>query len=134
MEVNKTIYTPDNAEYVAIHDEIFPHDSKHIPAVYYKVFDDGDYLGFVSGYLHDSITFYIQRLGLIGVFRNTGRAANIGNAIWEHIKNEGFRFLMGVVETSNIPTIIVALKSGFIIHGFRVDTGGKKYVEIIKEL
>jgi len=121
-------------EYETIHNRIFSENKTHIPAIYYKVYENGEYKGFVSGYLHDLITFYIQRIGIVDLFKGKKQSEGLANAIWEHLKKEGFKFLMGTVETNNIPTIIVALKTGFIINGFRVDTGGKQYVEIIKEL
>lgn len=134
MRFKRFLYN-ECTDYLEIHNEIFPEDPAHIPAVIYKVYTDDDkYFGFFSGYLHDRITFYIQRIGIPKVYRNKKLSRKIVNEIWAHLKSEGFRALMGTVETKNIPTIIVALKTGWIIHGFRVDSSGKQYVEIIKSL
>lgn len=134
LKLIKEIITPENTEYREIHNQIFPSDDYHSTSVYYKCFENDEYKGFLSGYFHSLNTFYIQRIGIIELFKGTKQSERLANFIWDEIKKEGIRFLMGTIETGNIPTIIVALKTGFIIHGFRVDTGGKQYVEIIKEL
>ena len=122
-------------DYFEIHNEIFPEDPAHIPAVIFKGYTDNDkYLGFCSGYLHDRFTFYIQRIGIPEAYRNRKLSREIMKEIWAYLKSEGFRFLMGTIETTNTPTIIVALKTGWIIHGYRTTTDGKKYIEIIKKL
>ncbi len=130
-----TRFLYEECNYVEIHNEIFPEDPAHIPAIVYKAFtEDGEYFGFWSGYYHDSVTFYIQRIGIPERFRNGKLSKEIVNAIWDYLKSEGFRFLMGTIETKNISPIIVALKTGWIINGYRTDTGGKQYIEIIRKL
>jgi len=125
----------EECDYVEIHNEIFPEDPAHIPAVVYKAHkEDGEYFGFWSGYLHDRATFYIQRIGIPERFRNGKLSKKIVTAIWDHLKGEGFKFLMGTIEAKNIPPIIVALKTGWLIHGFRVSSDGTQHIEIIKEL
>jgi len=121
-------------DYLEIHNEIFPEDPMHIPAIIYKGYLKDKYLGFFSGYLHDRITFYIQKIGIPKELRNKKLSRDIVNEIWSYLKSEGFRFLMGTVQNTNIPTLIVALKTGWIIHGYRTATDGKQYVEIIKGL
>lgn len=134
MKFERFLYN-ECKDYFKIHNEIFPEDPSHIPAIVYKGYtDDGKYLGFCSGYLHDKITFYIQRIGIPKKYRNNKLSQKIMKKIWIYLKSEGFRSLMGTIETTNTPAIIVALKTGWIIHGFRVDTSGKQYIEIIKKL
>lgn len=132
MRFERFLYS-ECKDYLKIHNEIFPEDPSHIPAIVYKSYtDDNKYLGFCSGYLHDRFTFYIQRIGIPEAYRNRKLSREIMKEIWAYLKSEGFRFLMGTIETTNIPTIIVALKTGWLIYGYRTATDGKKYIEIIK--
>lgn len=94
MTFNRFPYSEHAMDYLKIHKEIFPEDTAHIPAIFYKAYtDDGKYLGFFSGYLDDIITFYIQRIGIPEAYRNKRLSRKIVNEIWDHLKSEGFQFL-----------------------------------------
>jgi len=115
-------------KYYKIHDEVFPKDKFHIPGTIYLVFDD-DYVGFVSGYFHDLRTFYIQRTA-----KSKDFSLKLARQVWQHMKGEGIRFLLGQVETENKRAIITALRTGWTINGYFTNTNGKPFIRIIMDL
>ena len=96
--------------------------------------DGGELVGFLAGYWHNQETLYIQRIGLDQSLRGKHLAMQFVPEVFAWAYQQGIRYLMGVVENTNIPALVVALKAGFRIIGTRMDTNGKLYVEIIKEI
>lgn len=134
MKIKRFLYEDCKSWYHQLHNEIFDPDSLHIPAIVYVGFEDKNYIGFMSGYLHDARTFYVQKTGIPERHRNHKLSKELLNEIWERIRQDGFTALLGLVQNINTPTLIMALKSGWRVYGYRVSVDGKQYVEILKEL
>jgi len=117
-------------KYYQLHDDIFPKDQYHIPSVIYLVFDR-EYMGFISGYFHDQITFYIQRTAK----SNKDFSLKFAQQAFEHLKEtEHIRYFLGQIETFNTRAIITSLITGWTINGYFTDTSGKPYVRIIMDV
>jgi len=135
LRIEKYNYDQIAEQYPAIHNEVFDDvDPKHIPAIIYLGFEDEKYIGFMSVYYHDAVTYYIQRIGIPKEIRGQRLAQQFFKDVMAYVKEEGLRFMLGHVENTNISTILVALHTGWIINGVHTDTAGKTYVRILKEL
>ena len=125
---------PDH-EYYHWHDEIFGKDINHRPAYVFFGHDENDnFIGFMSGYYHDRRTFYIQKIAINPELKSKKLATEFAIESWAYMKEQGVKYLLGQVEPANIPTMIVALKSGWVINGYFTDTNGKPFVRIIMDL
>ena len=100
------------------------------PSMLAVIKDDGKTVGFMSGYAENTTSFYLQRIGVIGK-RAISRKHWHGAA--EHAELMGFRYVTGAIRNDNVKALLVALHSGWVIHGFRVDTAGNQYVQVIKD-
>jgi hypothetical protein len=101
------------------------------PPVFIVLDVEGEPVGFASGYSTSLAEFYIQRIGMV-----PGHHMHI--KLWkkvaEYMKSRGCLYLTGNVRADNRRTLILALRNGWNIYGFRVSTGGEQFVQIIKEL
>ena len=113
--------------YKSIFDDIDPYQC---PSIVYLGFENGLFEGFVSGYIFNAITFYMQYAGILKNFRGVKTL----NLFREGLKaiNAEFPFIMCVIRNDNSPALRLALKEGFIVHGIRQDTGRNLYVELIR--
>jgi ribosomal protein S18 acetylase RimI-like enzyme len=123
-------------EYQMMHEHIFNETAPlDIPSmVCIATTDDGEYLGFISGYLHNAVTLYVQKLGIRPDLKGKDLSVQCAQEAWQHFKSIGLQFLMGIVENTNIPTLLVSLHSGWVINGFHTDLGGHQYIQILKDL
>ncbi|MFH1952586.1 MAG: hypothetical protein ABIL06_13315 [Pseudomonadota bacterium] len=123
--------------YPAIHDQVFDEQYKaQQPSIIYLIFDGEEkkYVGFLSGYYQDAISFYIQRIGIPRENRGKQRIFGLLRGIEKHLISYGHKFLIGNVEASNNITLLIALRDGWHISGMHTDTSGTLYVRIIKKL
>lgn len=138
MYLQITKYQVTNIEkyYFEWHDKIFGQDPYHHPTIVYLAHDDkNEFVGFYSGYYHDRRTFYIQKLAINPKLKGQGLGVELALKIWKHMKEKGkVRYLLGQVETTNIPTLLIALKTGWAINGYLTDTNNTPYVRIILDL
>lgn len=135
LRIEKYNYDQIAEHYPAIHNQVFDKvDPKHVPAIIYLGFEGEDYIGFMSVYYHDAVTYYVQRIGIPNSLRGKHLAHKFFIDVMAHVKNEGIKYMLGHVENINTPTLLVALHSGWIINGVHTDTAGKTYIRILKEL
>jgi len=144
LRIEKYTYDEISKDYPALHNAIFNQpDPMHMPAVIYVVYkggaEDAHYIGFLSGYYHDAVTLYIQRAGMLPDSKSQhrfsrGYARAFFSEVMEHLKKEGHVFLLAYIENTNVPALLVALHTGWIINGIHTDTAGKTYVRILKDL
>ncbi len=134
MKITRYTYEECKGWYYQLHNEIFDYDPIHIPSIVYVGFEDKNYIGFMSGYLHNAVTFYVQKTGIPERHRNHKLSKILLNELWEHLRQEGFTALLALVQNVNTPALIMALKTGWLIYGYRVTREGEQYVEILKEL
>lgn len=114
--------------YKSVFDEI---DPVQCPSLVYLGFEDGKYIGFMSGYLHSMVTFVIQYAGIIREQRGYKTLAVFREGLKELLKD--FKYIMCVISNKNRPAIKLALNEDFLIHGIRQSTTGDLFVELIKE-
>lgn len=138
MNLQITKYRFDNIQdyYLKWHDRIFGKDPYHHPAIVYLAHDEkNEFVGFYSGYYHDRRTFYIQKLAINPKLKGKGLGAKLAVQLWKDMKEkDSIRFLLGKVEPTNLPTLIIALKTGWRINGFSTTTTRKPLVRIIMDL
>ncbi len=106
-------------------------DPFQMPTIVYLGFEDGMYKGFISGYLHNAITLYMQYAGIIKNKRGYKTLGLFREALKEIDKE--FLFIMVVIKNDNITALKIALNEGFIINGVRQDTGKNLYVELVRK-
>lgn len=117
--------------YPVLYKQIFKTENVwHSPAFVYVGVDNGEYIGFASGYLHNLNTFYIQYAGII----EEHRGYMVINAFKELLKNinEEYQNVIFLIKNDNITAIKIALHEGFKIYGIRQDTENNLYVEFIR--
>lgn len=114
--------------YRSVFDDIDPYQS---PSIVYLGFKDGIFEGFISGYLFNICTFYVQYAGIIKEGRgyNTLRIFRAGLSKMD----EEFPYIMCAIRNDNIVAIKLALNENFLIHGIRMATDGKLYVELLRK-
>ncbi|MDD4984633.1 MAG: hypothetical protein PHQ43_02415 [Dehalococcoidales bacterium] len=103
------------------------------PTLVVIVRDGGNVVGFVSGIWTELGRFYVQRTGIPTMFRGERKSFDYWNALEDHLRSLGAYCLSGSVEAHNTPTLIVALKTGWLINGAQYEDGCL-YVRIGKEL
>lgn len=123
-------------QYPQLYAEVFGHlppiaDAPAVCALGYENLEGREqYCGFVSGFLHDKKTFYIKAVGLVPHLRSRARAYRFWMETAEFFREQGMHLLLGLVENTNTPALLVALKSGWKVCGCRVDRAGNLFVEI----
>lgn len=117
--------------YLHYHDQVFPPDPGHRPAIVYVATDDEGLIGFVAGYAHRVGTFYVSKAG---VMPERMRQYNFFKAVWERVRADGFVTILVMIENTNRPVLIRIIRDGFRICGFRAAENGIELVEVIKEL
>ena len=131
IEVKKVGIEDISNLYPALYKQIFQkEDANQCPSFVYVVFENGEYIGFLSGYLHNLNTFYIQYAGTI----EEQRGYKTISAFKEVLKriNTEYQNVIFLIKNDNITAIKIALHEGFKIYGIRQDTEKNLYVEFIK--
>lgn len=136
LQITKYQYGNINKYYLKWHDMVFGKDPYHSPMIVYLAHDENnEFVGFYSGFYHDRRSFYIQKLAINPDLKGQGLGAELAIQLWKHMKEkDGIRFLLGKVEPTNIPTLLIALKTGWMINGYGTTTSGKPLIRIIKDL
>ena len=138
MKVTRYAWIEIADRYPAIFAKFFDNEKLNpcdSPSVVVTGEDDSEgMVGFLAGYYHNRETLYVQRIGLDQSLRGKHLAMQFVPEVFLWAIQNGIRYLMGVIENTNIPPLVVALKAGFKIIGTRMDTNGKLYVEVIKEI
>jgi len=140
LRIEKYTYEQINDRYPMIHNQVFgTMPPGHFPGMVYLVFEGEKYIGFMSVYYHNFFTLYIQRAGMPPDLReqrrfSRGHARAFFSEVMEYLKKEGHKLLIAHVENTNIPALLLALHTGWIISGVHTDTAGKTYVRILKDL
>jgi len=118
-------------EYPELFAEVFGKwQEGHIPGFVLLVFDDDRYIGFLSCYLHDANTVYVQFGGVRPEERGIKTLGMWRKAI--EILHGRFAFITAAVENKNVTALKLMLMSGFIVNGCRQATNGTLYVEVIR--
>ena len=91
---------------------------------------DDEIIGFVSGYLIDTETFYLAWGGTVSTFTQARKFWVESEAIF---KENGVKWFQTNVENTNTSWQRVLMGMGWIPFGIKA-TGGKLYIEYFKEL
>lgn len=136
MDIKKYTFEELRGEYLKIYTQVFREfDSNHIPGSIYLGFRDDVYMGFMAGYFHDKVTFYIQKIGISPELKGKHLAQGILEEVMQYLKTEEkVIFLFAQIETINIPAIITVLHTGWLVNGYFTDTAGVAYVRVIRDL
>ncbi|MFQ5769721.1 MAG: hypothetical protein ACE5HX_04240 [bacterium] len=122
-------------EYPKLYQQVFGYwDSTHIPGMVIGLYNEkNELVGFLSGYAHTTEDFYIQAAGLLPGIRKKKEWEIIDLVIEYLEKTYDFKRFIAFIYNTNIKTLIVVLKKGWIIFGTRTD-GKQLLVEVIKEV
>jgi len=127
------VLTPEetNEIYPIIFEKIFKvHPTNHIPRTVVVQEKDDEIIGFVSGYLIDTETFYMAWGGTVSKFVQARKFWEEGEALF---KEHGVKWFQTNVENINTQWQRVLMGMGWIPFGVKA-TGGKLYIEYFKEL
>jgi len=105
-----------------------------IPPIMLIAEDKNRIFAFSAGYFHNNNTFYINSLGMIPKYRTKKNAVIYEKSFHAFYRRMGVKYLIGFVGNTNIRTLHVALRSGYLITGCRVSSDKKIYVIITKQL
>ena len=131
IEIKKMYVGDLGTMYPEIYRSVFESsDDFQIPSIVYLGFENGEYKGFISGYLHNIQTFYMQYAGIIKSKRGFGTVSMFREAVREMQKE--YAFILAAIRNDNIVAIKIAMNEGFVINGIRQDTGKNIYVELIR--
>lgn len=132
IEIHKMHIEDIKDIYPAIYKQVFDEtDDFQCPSVVYLWFKNGEFKGFLSGYVHNLVTFYLQYTGIVREKRGYGTLEMFRAGIKEIDKE--FPSIMTVIKNDNIVAIKMALQVHFIPHGIRQDTKGQLYLELIRK-
>lgn len=121
----------------AMHKEVFGRDAlpQERPSTLWLFRSEDEVVGFMSGYATDAMTFYVQRIGATPAFRQKRWLyRELYRQIEEPLKKAGVRYLTGTIRADNPAPLVVALRTGWVVHGYKVNTNGAQYVQVIKDL
>ena len=96
--------------------------------------EEGELVGFMSGYATDEVTLYIQRIGFLSAFRGQGLAMVMWAMVADFLRRDGYRYLTGAMRTDNPAALVSALKAGARIHGYKTDTRGVGYALVMLDM
>ncbi len=100
------------------------------PSEVYIVHDGDKYIGFVSGYVQNTNTWYLQRGGLVEFERKKYLNLYRLKTVLDRIHND-WNFIMTLIKNDDFSTLKISLASKFKIIGTRMDTSGNLWVELI---
>lgn len=131
IEIKAVDFSAIESLYPDLYQQVFDDvDNTQMPSIVYLAFKDGVYNGFMSGYLHNAVTLYIQYAGMLKNMRGFNTVELFRLTLREIDKL--FKFQLLLIENINIPAIKLVLNEDFIIHGIRQDTAKNLYVEFIR--
>lgn len=107
---------------------------KSLPPVMLIAEDENKIFGFSSGYFHNVTTFYVNGVAMVPECRTKKNAAIYEKSFHEFYKRMGIKHIIGFVENTNIRTLYVALKAGYLITGCRISSEQETLVIISKSL
>jgi len=118
-------------EYPKLFEDCFGYwDEQQIPRDVIVQEEDGEFKGFVSGYMINTDTFYYAWGGVIGNFTGSRRHFN---EIYSFLYDNGVRWCQTNVENTNSAWQRMLLGMGWIPHGMKA-TQGALFIEYYKEL
>ena len=125
---------PENmAGWIDLYERCFqePPSPFEIPPLFCTIENNGEVIGFMSGFMTSATELYLQRIGMIHGKRRTV-------AMWHEIagfwRGQGVRHLIGCIRCDNRRAIIMSMRTGWTIYGFKADTNGTSYVLTILSL
>ncbi len=136
MELRIFRYAEVETLYPRVYAEVFgraPAPSDH-PSFVALGYEDDAPIGFLSGYAQDDDTLYVQRIGLFPDHRSEGRALELWRDVARLLRRDGYRWLTGTVRSDNPIPLVVALKAGWRVVGFKQDSRGVGYVLTLLDL
>ncbi len=136
MEIRVYRYSEVGALYPAVYAEVFgrpPKPSDH-PSFVVLGYEAEAPVGFMSGYAQDDETLYVQRIGFFPDHRSEGRALDLWGEVARFLRRDGYRWLAGAVRSDNPIPLVVALKAGWRVVGFKQDSRGVGYVQTLLDL
>jgi len=108
---------------------------KSMPSVMLIAEDEVIIFAFSAGYFHNKDTLYINSVGMVPKYRTKKNAATYEKSFHKYYKERmGVKHIMGFVRNSNIRTLYVALRAGYLITGVRITSDNKTLVIISKKL
>lgn len=138
FRIHKLLYNEVLSIYPELFKEIFKEeDDKQVPSYIYIGFLGEQYVGMMSAYLHDVDTIYIQYAGFSKEFKGY-MAISLFRKVVEYVHKD-YKNIIFRIENTNIAALKVAMNTGFIIIGTRLDGiiekevfKGKLYIELVK--
>jgi hypothetical protein len=103
---------------------------EHVPGYILVLYYNDETLGFLSYYIHNSITLYIQYAGYI--CKSRSRFKSHLKILLDYITNAGWTLLASIY-SSNIDALIIAMRCGFQVIGTKIYAKDNVIVEIMKE-
>ena len=119
LEIVKVYYNNIEDLYPELFEEIFKcYDQKQIPALVYLVFYKKDYIGFLSAYMQNMETLYIQYAGYVDKYKGY-QTLNFFREILKFIHKD-YKKINCRITRDNIPALKMALSAGMKIFGIRM--------------
>ncbi len=128
FRIHKLLYSEVKEIYPDLFTRIFDRNDKQIPTYVYIGFLGEAYVGFVSAYMHNLDSLYLQYAGFDKVI-NKHKRFFLFEKVVKFIHRE-YRNVVFRIENTNTPAIKMAIFTGFKIIGVRFD--GVLFVEFIK--
>lgn len=118
-----------NDLFTSIFGKIDPHAA---PSIIFTAFtEDNVPIGFLSGYIHNAMTFYIQYGGIKKEYSGIIPVKLFKKVIGMICSS--YPYILSLIANTNIPAIKMFLYCGFRIIGVRLASDGTLYVEFVKE-
>jgi hypothetical protein len=116
--------------YKDLFQQVFPGKEPDYPRDVYMMGEEGKYIGFLSGYPLDPCTWYLSFCGFLPSEQkkrvNIRRTYEAINTIHNDVQG-----ILTFISNKNLEMLKVALSVEFKVIGFRNDSGGNAWVELL---
>ena len=116
---------PENVkkEYPALYRASFGEafDGSYPPYVLLATQENGERIGWFSGYAMNKQTFYLQRAGKMPGYMGDKTGVVFTEQFLRFLKKKlRFKYVNAYIENTNLPALMTVMKSGFLVNGVRV--------------
>ena len=105
--------------------------AQQCPSIVVMAEEDGVETGFISGFFLDTLTFYIQFVGIYPEFRGGKRMLRYLRTAMELIGARFYTTKTHIYDRMLQATLLRMEPYEFVVNGFNVDTGGTPWVSMI---
>ena len=109
----------------------------YIPHIKHNIIiceEENNKVAVFNWFIYGTNTMFLHRCWFFPEFKNRIMKLKYWNGFCNFVKEKGYRYIMGVINSQNKPALIWSLKTGFNITGVRQSIDKQLIIEIVKDL